>query len=405
MNPVTIDHLVSNAAQIFINAGYTERSVGEKVWVWKAILKMHKENDLDHYDQRTADLFIEDASAKYEAEEIGRIRYLHLVKSAQYLLSLHETGTIDNLGKRNIPTGLTAAFEETVTKLLSYSEWGEKTKRNLRQSALPYLKWLQSYGHDSFTRVTKDDIRAYLIDCSSRMTVNSIDTVRRNLKKFHFFLFDTGITQDSFDEVFSFNTPPAHRILKPVQHTEIKAILDVIDRSTGKGKRDYAIFMLAVVLGLRAVDITELRFDEVDWINGEIRIVQSKTEKTLALPLTKDVGTALQDYILNGRPKSDEPYIFLTMKSPFTKMGSSNPNQLFQEYKKKAGVQGGTFHGLRRSLGTNMVIEGVPVTTVAQVLGHSSIEPTKQYISLDCRHLKPVALGLNGLPQYGGARP
>ena len=205
--------------------------------------------------------------------------------------------------------------------------------------------------------------------------------------------------------MFSFNTPPAHRILKPVQHTEIKAILDVIDRSTGKGKRDYAIFMLAVVLGLRAVDITELRFDEVDWINGEIRIVQSKTEKTLALPLTKDVGTALQDYILNGRPKSDEPYIFLTMKSPFTKMGSSNPNQLFQEYKKKAGVQGGTFHGLRRSLGTNMVIEGVPVTTVAQVLGHSSIEPTKQYISLDCRHLKPVALGLNGLPQYGGARP
>ena len=93
------------------------------------------------------------------------------------------------------------------------------------------------------------------------------------------------------------------------------------------------------------------------------------------------------------------------MKSPFTKMGSSNPNQLFQEYKKKAGVQGGTFHGLRRSLGTNMVIEGVPVTTVAQVLGHSSIEPTKQYISLDCKHLKPVALGLNGLPQYGGARP
>ena len=55
MNPVTIDYLVSNAAQIFINAGYTERSVGEKVWVWKAILKMHKENDLDHYDQRTAD--------------------------------------------------------------------------------------------------------------------------------------------------------------------------------------------------------------------------------------------------------------------------------------------------------------------------------------------------------------
>lgn len=84
----------------------------------------------------------------------------------------------------------------------------------------------------------------------------------------------------------------------------------MIDRSTAMGKRDYAMIMTAAVTGIRSVDIINLTFDAIDWINGEIRIIQHKTGKTLALPLTTDVGEAIQDYILNGRPKSDLPFVF-----------------------------------------------------------------------------------------------
>ena len=50
------------------------------------------------------------------------------------------------------------------------------------------------------------------------------------------------------------------------------------------------------------------------------------------------------------------------------------------------------------------VVAGIPVTTVSQVLGHSGIDPTKQYISLDSVHLKECALDLNGFMPEGGGR-
>jgi integrase len=60
--------------------------------------------------------------------------------------------------------------------------------------------------------------------------------------------------------------------------------------------------MLGVVLGLRACDVKALRLTDIDWRRGEICIVQHKTGKPLALPLTTDVGEALKDYILHARP-------------------------------------------------------------------------------------------------------
>ena len=159
------------------------------------------------------------------------------------------------------------------------------------------------------------------------------------------------------------------------------------------------------MLGLRSIDIVTLRLDEINWATGEIVIHQAKTGKWVALPLMVDIGTALQDYILNVRPKSDEPYVFLRMRPPMTQIGTAIPYEVLNTYTKQAGLPKMQFHGLRRMLGTNLVIEGIPVTTVAQILGHSSIEPTKQYISLDGPRLKECALNLSGLPSCGGERP
>jgi len=65
---------------------------------------------------------------------------------------------------------------------------------------------------------------------------------------------------------------------------------------------------------------------------------------------------------------------------------------------RKAGIEGeGGLYSLRRALGRNMVIAETPVTTVAQVLGHTDIENTKQYISLDTKHLKVCALSFDGI--------
>ena len=121
----------------------------------------------------------------------------------------------------------------------------------------------------------------------------------------------------------------------------------------------------------------------------------------LALPLTADVGQAIQDYILHGRPDSELPNLFLTARSPHTAFASRGLYSVFNNTRKKLGLPPCPSHRLRRAVGTNMVIAGIPVSTVAQVLGHSDLSATKQYISLDSVHLKQCALDFSKLPERG----
>lgn len=398
MSQTSIEMLVKDVSVTFKDAGYTKRSVEVKQSIWNAIVRLHLQNGLDQYDQGIVDLFIKEASLKFQAQSIGKIYYLQILKSANYLADFNEHGWCE-MGTRNIDNGLNDYYQSILEKIRCNPEWNPKGRKAIRQSSMPFLKWLQQHAIPSFEQMSDATIRQYFIESGEKMNFNSMDTVRRNLRKLFGYLYLAHITDSDYQTVLSFPIPSEFKIKRPASQEETAKVLCEIDRSSVKGKRDFAIILLAVVLGLRGVDIAELTFDEIDWLNGEFHIVQSKTEKILALPITKDVGMALQDYLLNGRNLCDDPHVFLTMKSPYKGIGRTTPYQVFNGYRKKLGLPKAPFHGLRRGVATGMVTDGVPVTTVAQVLGHSSIEPTKKYISLDSTHLQECALNLQGLSQ------
>ncbi len=106
----------------------------------------------------------------------------------------------------------------------------------------------------------------------------------------------------------------------PFSKQQIEKPLQTPDRNTPMGKRDAAMMLLAARTGLRGIDIVNLKFSEINWHSNEITIVQRKTGKSLSFPLFADVGNAISEYILNGRPKSDSEYIFLSTKAPYDKM-------------------------------------------------------------------------------------
>ena len=92
---------------------------------------------------------------------------------------------------------------------------------------------------------------------------------------------------------------------------EIRKILISVDRSTAIGKRDYAILCLASVLGLRASDIANLKFENIHWEHNIIKLVQYKTGKGLVLPLLPEIGNSIIEYLRYGRKKSNSQYVFL----------------------------------------------------------------------------------------------
>ena len=92
---------------------------------------------------------------------------------------------------------------------------------------------------------------------------------------------------------------------------DVAKVLEAIDRANPSGKRDYAIVLLIARLGLRGVDVRRLRFSDLDWAGNRVSVVQAKTGRRVWLPLLKDVGWAIIDYVRDGRPQSDCSEVFL----------------------------------------------------------------------------------------------
>ena len=82
---------------------------------------------------------------------------------------------------------------------------------------------------------------------------------------------------------------------------EVARIVDAIDRDNPCGKRDYAIILLITRLGLRGVDIRRLEFADFDWPGNRLFVTQAKTGDRVQLPLLKEVGWAVIDYIRHGQ--------------------------------------------------------------------------------------------------------
>ena len=232
------------------------------------------------------------------------------------------------------------------------------------------------------------------MDDTANLKSKTIPTFRSEMRRFHVWLYERNYTESTYEEFFDFKVAIENKIHPAALPEDVAKVIGQIDRNTNIGKRDYAAIMLGVVLGLRACDVRALRLTDIDWRRGEICIAQHKTGKPLALPLTTDVAEALKDYILNARPKLDDPHVFLRHQTPIGPIKSNSSfGGAYTRYMKQAGVEGeGGFHQLRRAQGKNLVVSGVPVTTVSQVLGHTDISNTKQYIALDTCSLKVCAL-------------
>jgi integrase len=164
-----------------------------------------------------------------------------------------------------------------------------------------------------------------------------------------------------------------------------------------------AIIYLASHTGLRMADIVNLRLTDIDWRKNEINIIQIKTGQPIKIPMETDVGNAIADYVLKGRPSTDSHYVFIRTIAPYKKLENRGTGRnILKKYLNSAGIvhlpwDGKGFHALRRSMGTWMLEADVPLSVISQVLGHRKLDSTKQYLSLHYSMLTKCALNLQGL--------
>lgn len=218
------------------------------------------------------------------------------------------------------------------------------------------------------------------------------------IKRFLKYLYDNG----KLNKEVSHIVPKSKRVRQPklpstYSREEVLTMLTTVDRSSPKGKRDYAMLLLTARLGIRASDVSKLKFCEIDWEHNRISIIQEKTKTPIELPLLPEVGEAIIDYIKYGRPISELPYIFLHVNSPYDRLNRSTLHSIVCQYMRLSGI---SFemerhhgpHALRHSLAALLLEKETPLPVISEVLGHRNTESTRYYLRIDINSMKQCML-------------
>jgi site-specific recombinase XerD len=261
-----------------------------------------------------------------------------------------------------------------------------------------FLDFLHSRKGRMLGQIQASDLSEFL---SSRdhLAPKSVSRIVSDVRSFLRFLTMRGILQKDLSvELPKIRVPRDAAIPSVWDHELIIRLLAAVDRSSTKGKRDYAILLLACRLGLRAGNIRQLKLDQLHWDDSTIEVTQSKTGIPLILPLTTEVGEALINYLKSGRPQVVHREVFLKVNPPFDPFGAdSNLHHIVTYWRRLAGVKFRTaqkrgLHSLRHTLATRLLEKETPFPTIADILGHSSLESTRIYAKADVEALRSVAL-------------
>ena len=369
-----------------------------------AIVRKHERAGLDYLDPQIIADHTDEISRRFYDGKLSR-RYFHCVhRGIKLFASFAETGQLE---LPNLQSGsrqqLTEYFEKVADDYLSL-DMHPNTRNDARWVVHKYFAWLDGQGFGTLTKVGAEQIQKFLLHCASSMAMGTMHDVKIHLKKLYVHLHESGLSKSPYLALLSFKVNRETKLPQTMPRDEIAKMLGGIDKTTVAGKRAYAAMLLGTVLGLRACDVAGLKLADIDWVAGELKIVQSKTSCTVVQPLTRDVGEAIKDYILNARPKTNVPHVFVRLCAPFTEIKSAvTVGEMFLECCNAVGLDyGKRFHILRRSLATSMITAGSTVDDVGQVLGVVGMESTKKYLAFDTENLKLCALPFDGIMPKGG---
>ncbi|TDT47040.1 site-specific recombinase XerD [Maribacter spongiicola] len=379
--------------------GYAVKTILGYERHWKQLQEFMYENKIPLYNQKVGNAFLKSyfliASDYSKQTSIIAIR----------ILTKYQNNTLEHT--RKLPDKYPLTFDGPIGTIISSFIFYLASKGRSRSTLHSHQRVLFDFNKYCKTKeinnVDKIDIAFLLtyinqMHCpfKSNMTI-AITAIRGFIK----FLYEEGYhTRDISRKIPKVKHVSRPKISSVYSKKEMKILLESIDRTTSQGKRNYLIIMLASRYGLRASDICNLKFENIDWEKNIITIVQHKTLNELSLPLLSDVGNAIIDYVKYGRKKSGEKkFILLLARPPYGKFTNSNTvTHIVQRAIIKVGLRTKNRkfgpHSLRHSLGFEMLQNATSINVITQIYGHSSQESSRYYLRIDLKSMLPCTLSV-----------
>jgi type 1 fimbriae regulatory protein FimB/type 1 fimbriae regulatory protein FimE len=181
-----------------------------------------------------------------------------------------------------------------------------------------------------------------------------------------------------------------YRSREYLTEAEVERLIEAA-KGNRQGCRDATMVLVAFRHGLRASELVDLRWEQVDLDNALLHVRRVKHGTSATHPLTGRELRALRKLQREQEPKS--PFVFVSERgAPFSKRG-------LQAMVDRAGRAAGFEmklhpHMLRHSCGYKMANDGVDTRTVQGYLGHKSIQHTVRYTELSPAALHRAVEGL-----------
>jgi site-specific recombinase XerD len=175
--------------------------------------------------------------------------------------------------------------------------------------------------------------------------------------------------------------------------SELEAIL-----SAPRQPRDRAFLMAVYAGGLRLSEATHLKTTDLDRARMQWRVREGKGAKERVLPLSARLLAEFESYWRAQRaakPGHDSPWLFLGDKAGQPMSRGTGQNIYYRAVKKSGVRRKGGIHILRHSFATHCIENGVELTVVQRLLGHSSLLTTARYLHVTAQRLGQVGSPLD----------
>lgn len=404
---VLVGEVISRADAAVSGMGHAPSTLWQYRWAWSQIeLFCSSEGVVDLTDDVVAS-FLRFVAAEYREGRIKEWKRKLLRKAVLVLWEVASTGTytwkLSRATHRNDIVGpVFRPVQDQFEQWLTGRGLAVATAELYATVSRKVLAWLPERGVDDVRCLSGADVSAVVVYLAGSYRPASMRTALTALRVFCRFVEDSGWCvglSRAVPAIFSRRSRPVSVL--PAEGVE--ALVATPDPSTPVGRRNRAILLLAARTGLRPGDIAGLRLADIDWRQSLITVTQHKTATVLTLPLLADVGTAIAEYLLHGRPASvEDDHVFLRSQAPFAGQELSGLYHVAFDAFARAGTvpDGGGGRGmrvLRASLATRMVENDTPLAVISEALGHRGTASIRHYLAADETRMRQCCLDFAGI--------
>ena len=411
MDKTYLPDLISELEKELLRLGYTKGSMTFYRRRWNQLMAYAEDLGECYYTEQLGMDFLkeffgitqEDFSRTLPQAETQEIRVIRMVGDFQ----LHHAVLRRYLKHKEILTN--PFFVDTRSRFQIFCEkksYSRVTTEHYVKQSSYLMDYLAAQGLDDFTAVTLDTVNAYIRTLAG-FTYKTVEQHICSLRAFFRFLYQEGIVPDDLAAKMPMVKARKQAAIPSVwTHEELRQLIGAIDRGSPKGRRDYAIILIACRLGLRCTDIKNLCFENFNWAEKKLCFTQSKTGQPMELPLVPDVGWAVIDYLKYGRPKVDSSRIFVRHIAPFLPFSEGDHlDQLIRTYMVKAHIpmhgRHRGMHSLRHTMASVLLEKNTPLPVISDIIGHMDTNSTAVYLKVDMERLAECPLDFEEVIRLG----